>query len=90
MTNSLVAEIQVQLKKAPTQLKVFNMLSDKKWHCRDHEGKPIASAQYAGGGGIQGLERGNRSGRRGLVIEAESKNCQVCDRRTRHDVGQVK
>ncbi|MHC5936915.1 hypothetical protein [Nostoc sp.] len=52
MSNSLLAEIKTQLKKAPTQLKVFNMLSDKRWHCREHEGKAIASAQYAGGGGI--------------------------------------
>ncbi|WP_373530494.1 hypothetical protein [Nostoc sp.] len=75
MSNSLVAEIKAQLK-------VFNMLSDQKWHCREHEGKAIASGQYAGGGGIQGLERGNKQ-RAGLVIETESKYCEFCGKKTK-------
>lgn len=36
---NLVEIIRYKLKNAPTQLKVFNLLSDKKWHCRGHETK---------------------------------------------------
>lgn len=81
---NLAAQIRAQLKKAPTQLKVFELLSDRQWHCREHEGKQVASAQYAGGGGIQGLQRGNRE-RPGLAIESEDRYCEVCQKKTRHD-----
>lgn len=83
--------IRHQLNKAPTQLKVFNLLSDQKWHCRGHETKAIGSDQYAGGGGIQGLERGNKQ-RPGLVIETESKYCEICGKKTRWDrwTGEIK
>ncbi len=64
--------IRSQFKQGSTQLKVFNLLSDQKWHCRRHETKEIGSDQYAGGGGIQGLQRGNKQ-RPGLIIETESK-----------------
>lgn len=73
----LVETIKTQLRKDSTQSKVFNLLSDQGWHCRECEGKKIASAQYAGGGGIQGLQRGTRS-RPGLVIETEKRYCQTC------------
>jgi RNA polymerase subunit RPABC4/transcription elongation factor Spt4 len=73
----LVEIIKAQLRKDSTQFKVFNLLSDQQWHCRECEGKKIASAQYAGGGGIQGLQRGTRS-RPGLVIETEKTNCPDC------------
>lgn len=91
MSNNLIAEIRAQLKTAPTQLKVFDLLSDQKWHCREHEGKAVASAQYAGGGGIQGLQRGNQQ-RAGLVIETESKYCEVCRRKAKWDhwTGEIK
>ncbi|MFM7364347.1 MAG: restriction endonuclease [Cuspidothrix sp.] len=93
MTNqqNLVETIQYQLKTAPTQLKVFNLLSDKKWHCRGHETKEIGSDQYAGGGGIQGLQRGNKQ-RPGLVIETESKYCEICLKKTKWDswTGEIK
>lgn len=59
--NNLVETIKAQIKKDSTQYKVFNLLSDEQWHCRDCEGKQIGSGQYAGGGGIQGLQRGTRS-----------------------------
>ncbi|WP_414577057.1 restriction endonuclease [Anabaena sp. CCY 9402-a] len=84
MNNDLIAEIRAQLKTAPTQLKVFNLLSDQKWHCRKHEGKAIASEQYAGGGGIKGLKRGSQK-RAGLVIETEYKYCEVCCKKTKCD-----
>ena len=67
-----VGEIKALLKEETTQFKVFNLLSDNQWHCRECEGKKIASAQYAGGGGIQGLQRGTKS-RPSLVIEAEKR-----------------
>lgn len=91
MNENLVAQIKAQLKKAPTQLKVFNLLSDQKWHCRRCEGKQVASEQYAGGGGIQGLERGTRN-RPGLVIETESRYCHECQQKTRQDLwtGEIK
>lgn len=91
MSNNLIAEIRAQLKTAPTQLKVFDLLSDQKWHCREHEGKAVASAQYAGGGGIQGLQRGNQQ-RAGLVIETESNYCEVCRRKAKWDrwTGEIK
>lgn len=73
-----VENLKAKLKEGSSQYKVFNLLSDQAWHCRTCEGKQIASDQYAGGGGIQGLERGNRSGRPGLVIETKREYCQTC------------
>ncbi len=61
-----------------TQRKVFDLLADQKWHCRKCEGSQIGSGQYAGGGGIQGLQRGTKS-RPGLIIETKSKYCQSCN-----------
>jgi hypothetical protein len=66
------------------QAKVFALLEDQNWHCRDCEGKSIASGQYAGGGGIQGLQRGTKT-RDGLVIESENRFCTTCQKLTRHD-----
>lgn len=74
-----------KLKAGSSQYKVFSLLSDLVWHCRTCEGKQVASAQYAGGGGIQGLERGNRSGRPGLVIETQREYCQICKKVTTWD-----
>jgi hypothetical protein len=90
-TKNLVETVQSQFRKGSTQLQVFKLLSDQKWHCRDHEGKAIASAQYAGGGGIQGLQRGNKQ-RPGLVIETESKYCEFCRKKTKWDrwIGEIK
>jgi hypothetical protein len=74
---NLVETIQSQFRQNSTQLQVFNLLSDEKWHCRECEGKEIGSIQYAGGGGIQGLQRGTRS-RPGLVIETRKNYCPTC------------
>jgi rubrerythrin len=73
------------------QSKVFNLLKDCEWHCRNCEGAMVASGQYAGGGGIQGLERGTKS-RAGLVILTEKKQCPICNTMTNHDkfTGEVK
>jgi hypothetical protein len=93
MTNSdFINEIRSKFRKPnSTQLKVFNLLSDQKWHCRNCEGKNVASNQYAGGGGIQGLERGTKS-RPGLLIESKDQLCKICNQITRWDrwTGEIK
>jgi hypothetical protein len=71
-------------RKNSTQYKVFQLLRDQRWHCRECEGKSVSSGQYAGGGGIQGLQRGTKS-RPGLVIIQERRSCKKCARDTRHD-----
>ena len=73
------------------QSKVFSLLQDKEWHCRECEGKAIGSGQYAGGGGIQGLKRGTKS-RWGLVIEEAKRDCVTCAKTTKQDrlTGEVK
>lgn len=85
MSNKNLAEtIKAQIKADSSQYKVFNLLSDQEWHCRDCEGKLIGSSQYAGGGGIQGLQRGTKS-RPGCVIETKSKDCDRCNHKTTQD-----
>lgn len=80
----MTKKIDITFREGSTQSKVFNLLKDKQWHCREHEGKKIASGQYAGGGGIQGLQRG--SGQRlGLEIEQKNEFCLICNKRTRWD-----
>lgn len=93
MTNqqNLVETITAQFRQGSTQLQVFTLLSDQKWHCRECEGKNIGSTQYAGGGGIQGLQRGTRS-RPGLVIETDKNYCQNCQQIRLGDrwIGEIK
>lgn len=66
------------------QYRVFKVLSDCKWHCRNCGYKGIPSKQLAGGGGIQGLQRGTRT-RPGLVILSEIRNCSNCGNRGMFD-----
>ena len=48
MSNKNLAEtIKAQIKADSSQYKVFNLLSDQEWHCRDCEGKLIGSSQYS-------------------------------------------
>ncbi|MBW4498992.1 MAG: restriction endonuclease [Scytonema hyalinum WJT4-NPBG1] len=92
MSNTdLVEKIRTLLTENSTQFQVFNLLSDQQWHCRECEGKKIASSQYAGGGGIQGLERGTKS-RPGLIITTEKRYCQTCQGRRLGDhwTGEIK
>lgn len=63
--------------RAQYQPAIFDKLSDCQWHCRDCAGKGINSQQYAGGGGIQGLQRGTKS-RPGLEIITETAVCSEC------------
>ena len=89
--DDLVAEILSRIKPNAIQRRVFELLSDQQWHCRNCEGKSIASGQYAGGGGIQGLERGTKS-RPGLVITSKVKSCSQCQKKTTWDcwTGEIK
>ncbi|VEP15047.1 putative restriction endonuclease [Hyella patelloides LEGE 07179] len=89
--DDLVVKILSQFKPNATQRKVFELLSDKQWHCRSCEGKSIASEQYAGGGGIQGLQRGTKN-RPGLVIASKNEFCSQCQKTTRWDcwTGEIK
>lgn len=80
----LASTIRNQFRNNSTQRKVFDLLSDREWHCRKCEGSKIGSGQYAGGGGIQGLQRGTKS-RPGLIIETESQYCQSCNANQLHD-----
>jgi len=75
---------RAKLKAGSSQYKVFHLLSDQNWHCRTCDGKKVASEQYAGGGGIQGLQRGTKS-RPGLVIETKREYCPVCKKKTTWD-----
>lgn len=63
---------------------VFLILKDQQWHCRECEYQHTGITQIAGGGGIQGLERGTKT-RPGLVIESDNFLCINCGRTTRHD-----
>lgn len=71
-------------KRGSLQGKVRAVLEDGQWHCRSHEYKRIPSGQLAGGGGIQGLQRGTKE-RPGLKIESKTDFCAACGRRTRWD-----
>lgn len=64
-------------KKTTLQYKVFKVLSDMQWHCRTCDYKRIPTKQLAGGGGIQGLQRGTKT-RPGLVIESGNYVCPNC------------
>jgi hypothetical protein len=71
-------------KEGSLQAEVLKVLRDKKWHCRSHEYKHIASEQLAGGGGIQGLQRGTKN-RPGLKIETKKEDCKQCGWKTTWD-----
>lgn len=62
----------------------FQVLKDMQWHCRQCDYKHIGSTQIAGGGGIQGLERGTQS-RPGIMINSDDHLCVKCGETTRHD-----
>jgi len=81
---SLFEELQATIREDRSQYKVLKLLSDKQWHCRSCEGKQVASDQYAGGGGIQGLQRGTTK-RDGLVIERRRQQCDTCGKSTTWD-----
>lgn len=74
----------LNFREGSTQSRVFAVLKDMKWHCRGHRYPPGLSGQIAGGGGIQGLQRGTKQ-RSGLVIETKREHCRQCGKVTPHD-----
>lgn len=62
----------------------FQVLIDEQWHCRDCASRQIGSTQIAGGGGIQGLQRGTKS-RPGIITEKKTAYCDVCGKATTWD-----
>lgn len=64
--------------------KVFLVLKDKQWQCRECKYRHIGITQIAGGSGIQGLQRG-LSGRKGMEIDSGNHLCTECTKKTRHD-----
>lgn len=66
------------------QSQYFQILQDQQAHCRKCAQQQIGSEQLAGGGGVQGLQRGNKS-RPGIVILSENRQCPVCGKSTRWD-----
>ena len=79
-----VSNFENLLNDGTLQKHLFEILKDGNWHCRECAAKLIGSRQIAGGGGIQGLERGTKS-RPGIVIESQQKFCSECDDNTRWD-----
>ena len=61
------------------QKQYFLVLKDRCWHCCDCAGRQIGSTQIAGGGGIQGLQRGTKS-RPGIITETKCEFCSECDK----------
>lgn len=76
--------LQELFQKDTIQAKVMSILQDQQWHCRVHGYPAGISGQLAGGGGIQGLQRGTRN-RPGFVLETRQVYCDVCKRKTMFD-----
>ncbi len=66
------------------QKKYFEILEDTRWHCRECANKEVGSRQLAGGGGIQGLQRGTKT-RPGIVVETKRDYCEICGKPTDWD-----
>lgn len=64
--------------------KVYLVLQDKNWHCRECDYDHIGTTQIAGSGGIKGLKVGTR-GRDGLIIDSDNQYCKKCKKNTRQD-----
>ncbi len=79
-----VEEFRRTLTPGSLQAEYFHLLSDQASHCRKCAQLAIGSEQLAGGGGVQGLQRGTKN-RPGLVIETTSKYCEKCGKKTRWD-----
>lgn len=79
-----IEEFKEMFRDGSNQKEVFEVLEDKQWHCRECDYDHVNSGQLAGGGGIQGLQRGNRT-RPGISIESSYRCCYMCGKRTRQD-----
>ncbi len=80
----MINEYEELLTNGSLQKEYFNVLKDTRWHCRDCAGRQIGSTQIAGGGGIQGLQRGTKS-RPGLITETKREYCDVCKKTSTWD-----
>ena len=78
------SEYEGLLTNGSLQQAYFSILKDKRWHCRDCAGKQIRSTQIAGGGGIQGLQRGTKS-RPGIITETKREYCESCNKTSTWD-----
>lgn len=79
-----ISEFEGLLSDGSLQKEYFLVLKDKQWHCRDCAGRQIGSTQIAGGGGIQGLQRGTKS-RPGIITETKREYCDVCSKTSTWD-----
>lgn len=66
------------------QGRYFAILRDRMPHCRRCSQRAIGSEQLAGGGGVQGLERGTKT-RPGIVIVTTTNYCDICGKSTKWD-----
>lgn len=82
--NTVKYESSYKNKKSSKQLKVFQVLKDQKWHCRECEYEHVGTTQIAGSGGIKGLRNGTKT-RDGLTILSENRYCNACKSSTRQD-----
>ena len=64
--------------KKTKQYKLYKILIDQEWHCRKCDYGKLHSKQIAGGGGIQGLQKGNKT-RPGMSIISEKRFCEKCN-----------
>ena len=72
------------VKESSKQYKVYCVLRDQDWHCRECEYEHVGTTQLAGSGGIKGLRNGTKK-RDGLEIESANLYCDTCNTKTRHD-----
>lgn len=80
----MLDEFEAGFDKESKVYKVYLVLKDKQWHCRECKYTHTRITQIAGGSGIQGLQRGNKS-RKGMEIESANHFCKRCGRNTRQD-----
>ena len=79
-----LADFEVSFNKKSKIWQVYAVLKDRQWHCRECEYQHIRITQIAGGGGIQGLQRGTKT-RSGMIIDSANHLCTKCERTTRQD-----
>lgn len=77
-------EFESVFNKASKVYRVYQVLCDRQWHCRECSYVHVGTTQIAGGAGIQGLQRGTKS-RPGMVIDSANHYCVQCDKQTRQD-----
>lgn len=83
MTNEL-RQLEESFRPNTKIYKVYLVLRDQQWHCRECDYGHVETSQIAGGSGIQGLQRGTGS-RAGLILESRTDDCPKCQKRTRQD-----